>query len=53
MFKQVPNEIYGNKDPISITLGEKDKHGVKIGVIEVGGDVSRQALQQHPDRFVG
>lgn len=53
MFKQVPKEIYGSKDPISITLHEMDKHGVEIGLIGVGGDVSRKALQSHPDRFVG
>ena len=53
MFKQVPKEIYGSKDPISVTLGEMDKHGIEVGVIGVGGDVSRKALQQHPDRFAG
>ena len=53
MFKQVPKELYGAKDPISITLDEMDKHGIEVGVIGVGGDVSRKALQQHPDRFVG
>ena len=53
MFKQVPKEIYGSKDPISITLNEMDKHGIEVGVIGVGGDVSRKALQDHPDRFVG
>lgn len=53
MFKQVPKDIYGSKDPITITLHEMDKHGVEIGLIGVGGDVSRQALRNHPDRFVG
>ncbi len=53
MFKQVPKEIYGSKDPISITLHEMDRYNIEIGVIGVGGDVSRQALKQYPDRFVG
>ena len=53
MFKQVPKEIYGSKDPISVTLHEMDKYGIEIGVIGVGGDVSRKALQDHADRFVG
>lgn len=53
MFKQVPKEIYGTKDPISVTLGEMDKFGIEIGLIGVGGDVSRKALKDHPDRFVG
>lgn len=53
MFKQVPKEMYGSKDPIAITLAEMDRFGVEVGVIGVGGDVSRKALQDHPDRFVG
>ena len=52
MFKNVPKELYGNKDPISVTLHEMDRFGVEIGLIGVGGDVSRKALQTYPDRFV-
>ena len=52
MFKNVPKELYGNKDPISVTLHEMDRFGVEIGLIGAGGDVSRKALQTHPDRFV-
>ena len=54
MFKQVPKELYGSsKDPVTLTLNEMDKHGVEIGLIGVGGEVSRKALTEHPDRFVG
>ena len=54
MFKQVPKELYGStQGPIKLTLNEMDKHGVEIGLIGVGGEVSRKALAQHPDRFVG
>ena len=52
MFKNVPKELYGTGDPLTITLHEMDRHGVEIGVIGVGGDVSRKALKDHPDRFV-
>ena len=52
MFKNVPKELYGSGDPIAVTLHEMDRFGVEIGLIGVGGDVSRQALKQHPDRFV-
>ena len=52
MFKNVPKELYGSGDPISITLHEMDRFGIEIGVIGVGGDVSRKAIKQHPDRFV-
>ena len=54
MFKQVPKELYGSsKDPVTLTLNEMDKQGVEIGLIGVGGEVSRKALTEHPDRFVG
>ena len=53
MFKNVPKELYGSKDPISVTLHEMDRFGIEIGVIGVGGDVSRKALGDHPDRFIG
>lgn len=54
MFKQVPKELYGSsKDPVTLTLNEMDKHGVEIGLIGVGGEVSCKALTEHPDRFVG
>ena len=52
MFKNVPKELYGKGDPISVTLHEMDRFGVEIGLIGVGGDVSRKALKEHPDRFV-
>ena len=52
MFKHVPKELYGSGDPISVTLHEMDRFGVEVGLIGVGGEVSRQALKAHPDRFV-
>jgi predicted TIM-barrel fold metal-dependent hydrolase len=52
MFKNVPKELYGHGDPVSVTLHEMDRFGVEIGLIGVGGDVSRKALKDHPDRFV-
>ncbi len=53
MFKNVPKELYGTADPISVTLHEMDRFGVEVGLIGVGSEVSNQALKQHPDRFVG
>jgi uncharacterized protein len=53
MFKNVPKALYGSGDPISVTLHEMDRHGVELGLIGVGGEVSRKALKDHPDRFVG
>lgn len=54
MFKQVPKELYGSTDdPVKVTLDQMDKYGIEVGVIGVGGEVSRKALKDHPDRFVG
>ena len=53
MFKNVPKELYGSDNPISVTLHEMDRFGVEVGVVGVGDEVGRQALRDHPDRFVG
>ena len=53
MFKNVPKELYGSDNPISVTLHEMDRFGVEVGVVGVGDEVSRQALRDHADRFVG
>ena len=54
MFKNVPKELYGgHEDPISLTLKEMDRFGIEVGLIGTGGDISRKALEQYPDRFVG
>ena len=52
MFKQVPKELYGNPDPVSVTLTEMDKYGIEIGLVGCGDEVSQKALRDHPDRFV-
>jgi uncharacterized protein len=52
MFRQVPNHLPDESDPIDVTLGEMDHCGVAIGMIHVGSDVSDRALTEHPDRFV-
>jgi predicted TIM-barrel fold metal-dependent hydrolase len=51
MFRQVPKELYGAEDPITLTLNEMDRYGIEIGVIGAGGEVSSKALKDHPDRF--
>ena len=52
MFKQVPKELYGRKDPVALTLHEMDRFGVDVGLVGCGDEVSQQALKMHPDRFV-
>ncbi len=54
MFRQVPKELYGTTDdPVKLTLNEMDRYGIEIGLIGAGSEVSRKALKEHPDRFVG
>ena len=31
MFKNVPKELYGSEDPVSITLHEMDRFGIEVG----------------------
>jgi len=52
MFKNVPKELYGADDPVSITLHEMDRFGIEIGLIGCEDEVSQKALTDHPDRFV-
>ncbi len=52
MFKDVPDEHDSDEDPVAVTLREMDKHNIEKGLIGIGSDNSRRALQQHPDRFV-
>jgi predicted TIM-barrel fold metal-dependent hydrolase len=52
MFKNVPKELYGSKDPILVTLHEMDRFGIEMGLIGAGGEVGTKALKDHPDRFI-
>jgi predicted TIM-barrel fold metal-dependent hydrolase len=52
MFNSVPKELYGAKDPVSITLHEMDRYGIETAVIGLNGEVSAKALKDHEDRFV-
>jgi len=52
MFKNVPKELYGSSNPIDITLHEMDRYGIEMGLVGVQDEVSRQALKEHPDRFI-
>ncbi len=52
MFKNVPKELYGSDDPVAVTLHEMDRFNIKKGLIGCGDEVSRKALQDHPDRFI-
>jgi hypothetical protein len=52
MFKNSPKDLYSATDPISVTLKEMDRFGIELGVITLDGEISREAVRNHPDRFV-
>lgn len=53
MFKNVPKELYGiDADPVDVTLGEMDRFGIEIGMVNCEDEDGQQALKKHPDRFV-
>ena len=49
MFKDQPDEAADGTDPIDITFGEMDKHGVAAGLFGLT-DQSREAKERHPGR---
>ena len=53
MFKQRTNVLDDGTDPIEVTLGLMDKHGIAKGLVGVDRDVNIRALREHPDRFAG
>ena len=53
MFKDVPEKAGEGVDPIAVTLAEMDRYNIAMGLIGVGGDLSKRALRDHPDRFIG
>ena len=52
IFKRVPNYVEEGEDPVEVTLAAMDKHGIAMGLVGIGADVTNRALAEHPDRFV-
>jgi predicted TIM-barrel fold metal-dependent hydrolase len=52
MFKEVPNHLEQEQDPVAVTLAEMDKHGVATGLVGFGNENTKRAIADHPDRFV-
>ena len=53
MFKGVPHGWGEGRDPVEVTLEEMDKWGIAQALVGVGGGTSAEALEKHPDRFLG
>lgn len=53
MFKDVP-DFDSIEDPVALLVAEMDRFHVQWGLLNVGSNpVARQAVTDHPDRFVG
>jgi uncharacterized protein len=51
MFKEVPDHLEQEQDPVAVTLGAMDKHGIDIGLVGLRNPVTTDALNRHPSRF--
>jgi predicted TIM-barrel fold metal-dependent hydrolase len=51
MFKDVPNHLESEQNPVDVTLAAMDRHGVEIGLVGLGNAATPDALGQRPDRF--
>ncbi len=51
MFKEVPNELDDGADPVAVTIEAMDRNGVAVGMIGLGNESTRAALERHPTRF--
>jgi len=51
MFKDVPDQLGEEENPVDVTLSAMDKHGIEIGLVGLGNPATREALRRHPDRF--
>jgi len=52
MFKDVPNQLPDEVNPVDVTRGAMDQHGVAIGMVGLGNEASYEALERYPERFV-
>jgi predicted TIM-barrel fold metal-dependent hydrolase len=51
MFKDVPERVEDAQDPVAVTLGEMDRHGIAIGLVGLDGGTAQRAAAEYPDRF--
>jgi len=55
MFKDVPDDLPEDADPVDVVLREMDRHGIEQAMVGVGWErsASLRGLEAHPDRFIG
>ncbi len=53
LFKgNVPGAMPDTLDPIEVAINTMDHFGIERSLIGIEGDVGRDAMQRHPDRFI-
>lgn len=52
MFKEVPDHLEAEEDPVAVTMAAMDKHGIEIGLVGLRNPATTHSLKQHPKRFV-
>jgi predicted TIM-barrel fold metal-dependent hydrolase len=55
MFKDIPEDLDENVDPVAVVLDNMDRYGVDMAMIGVGPDRedATRAMRDHPTRFIG
>jgi predicted TIM-barrel fold metal-dependent hydrolase len=51
MFKDVPERVDEEDDPVAVTLAEMDRHGIAIGLVGLDRGTAQRAASEYPDRF--
>ena len=51
MFKDVPNQLADEQDPVEATLAAMDRHGIELGLVSLGNESTSRALERYPNRF--
>src|SRR4051794_9495329 len=54
MFKDVPQDLDDNVDPVAVVIDNLDRFGIERGMISVGPgkDDAERAMSDHPGRFI-
>ncbi|HXY28986.1 MAG TPA: amidohydrolase family protein [Acidimicrobiales bacterium] len=52
MFKDVPDRLDDEVNPVDVTLAAMDRHGIALGMVGLGNEATLEALMRFPDRFV-
>ena len=51
MFKDVPDEVDEDRDPIDVTIGQMDRFGVDVGLVGLTR-LTLEARDRYPGRFL-